>query len=221
MSEKPTIESLKEIASQLSKPVGELGLVTSRNMADNNGNMILQTIVEMELDEFESILEIGPAGGRHVSLLFTNIGNLDYYGIDISELMVEEASKTNAALSQSGNVTFTLTDGVTIPFADDFFSKAFTVNTVYFWADPKAYAKEIYRVLQPGAKFYLSFAARDFMQKLPFTGYGFTLYTEEEATALLLSAGFVVSTVKSHNEEVRVSPTTRAEREFIVITATK
>ncbi|MHA4895864.1 class I SAM-dependent methyltransferase [Pedobacter sp. PWIIR3] len=221
MSEELNIESLKEIASQLSRPIGEMGLVTSQNMADNNGNMILQTIAVMDLKQYESILEIGPAGGRHVSLLFTEIGNLDYYGIDVSDLMVEEASKINASLSQSGNVTFSLTDGETIPFADDFFNKVFTVNTIYFWNDPQAYAREIYRVLKPGAQLYLSFAEREFMEKLPFTQFGFTLYNVSQAKALLEMAGFSVTEVQAYAEQVKVNATTEIEREFMVIIATK
>ncbi|MGY4385843.1 SAM-dependent methyltransferase [Pedobacter sp. UYP24] len=221
MSQELNIESLKEIASQLSRPIGEMGLVTSQKMADSNGNMILQTIALMDLGQYESILEIGPAGGRHVSLLFTEIGNLDYYGIDISELMVVEASKINASLSQSGNVTFSLTDGETIPFENEFFNKVFTVNTLYFWKDPIAYAKEIYRVLKPGAQLYLSFAEREFMEKLPFTQFGFELYNKEETEHLLKMAGFTIAEAKTYVESVKVNEITEVEREFIVIIATK
>ncbi len=221
MPEELNIESLKEIASQLSNPIGEMGLVTSQNMANTNGNMILQTIAVMDLNHYESILEIGPAGGRHVSLLFTDIGNLDYYGIDISELMVEEASQINASLSQSGNVAFSLTDGETIPFANEFFNKAFTVNTLYFWKNPKAYAKEIYRVLKPGAQLYLSFSEREFMEKLPFTQFGFNLYNIQETKNILELAGFTIAEVKTYSEQVKMNTGTEIERQFIIIIATK
>ncbi|MES2826921.1 MAG: class I SAM-dependent methyltransferase [Bacteroidota bacterium] len=221
MSGELSIEDLKEIASQLSSPIGEMGLVTSKNMASNNGNMILQTIAVMNLKQYESVLEIGPGGGRHVSLLFTEIGNLDYYGIDVSQLMVEEATEINASLAESGNITFSLTDGETVPYADAFFNKIFTVNTLYFWKDPEVYAREIYRVLKPGGKFYLSFAPKSFMEQLPFTQYGFELYDLEKALSLLEVAGFKIDDTMHYNEQIKVSAEGTMDREFIVVIASK
>ncbi|RZK81144.1 MAG: class I SAM-dependent methyltransferase, partial [Pedobacter sp.] len=125
----------KSIADQLKCPTGDDGLTTAAHMAENNHNMILQTIAAMKLKEYDTVLEIGPGGGRHVGSLFNEIGNLDYYGIDISELMITEATKVNQSLLRAGNLTFSLSDGVTIDFSDNFFDKVFTVNTIYFWDD--------------------------------------------------------------------------------------
>ena len=71
---------------------------------------------------------------------------------------------------------YRLYDGGSLPFADASFHAAVSVNTVYFWQAPQAVLAELSRVLRPGGRLCLNFCERAFMQSLPFTGYGFTLY---------------------------------------------
>ncbi|RYD81064.1 MAG: methyltransferase domain-containing protein, partial [Sphingobacteriales bacterium] len=63
-----------------------------------------------------------------------------------------------------------------LPFKDQYFNKAFTVNTVYFWENPMAEMQEIYRLIKPGGAFILAFRPKHTMQNYPFTVYGFRMY---------------------------------------------
>lgn len=221
MSEPLNEEQLKAIASQLSCPTGEGGLRTAENMALHNDHMIGTTIAGLQLQTGNSVLEIGPGSGTHVNRLFDKAKNLSYSAVDISELMISEAMKNNTALVKNGQASFSLSDGKTLDFENNTFDKIFTVNTLYFWNDPVGYAGEIFKVLKPGGAFCLCFAPKEFMLKLPFTGYVFKLYTLEEAQVVLITAGFEIVNVGRHDEVVRSNAGETIKRDFIVITAGK
>lgn len=221
MNETPIEDQFKEIASQLSCPTGDGGLRTAENMALHNSNMIITAIDALDLQAGDAVLEIGPGSGTHLDKLFEKAANLTYSGVDISELMVTEAAKNNAALVESGAARFCHSNGEHLDFESAAFDKIFTVNTLYFWVDPVAYARELWRVLKPGGVFCLCFAPKEFMSKLPFTRYIFKLYTLEEAEALLTSAGFTIINSKQHKEVVKALSGESIDRDFIVLSCTK
>ncbi|MBB5636953.1 ubiquinone/menaquinone biosynthesis C-methylase UbiE [Pedobacter cryoconitis] len=221
MSETPNKPDFKEIAGQLGCPSGDKGLRTAESMAINNGNMITLTISELNLKPNDVVLEIGPGNGSHVIQLLKDIKYLLYYGVDISSLMISEAVKLNESFVTSGRADFSLSDGEKLNFAADFFTRIFTVNTLYFWRNPKAYAAEILRVLKPGGLFSLTFGSREFMEKLPFTQYDFQLYSQQEAEELLLSSGFKIRSVNLQTEKVRSNAGMDVERDIIIINAVK
>lgn len=212
----------KEIAGQLGCPNGDKEIKTAEMMAINNGHMIALTIASLNPKPNDVILEIGPGNGSHVVSLLAATKHLLYYGVDISTLMVQEAIKLNKEAVSSARADFSLSNGMQLNFAAGFFTKVFTVNTLYFWKDPKAYAVEILRVLRPGGLFSLTFAPRAFMEKLPFTQYDFRLYSREEAEDLLISSGFEIKEVHLHKEMVRSNAAgMEAERDIIIINAVK
>lgn len=221
MSEINDETQLMEIAKQLSCPSGEYGIMTARNMASHNNNMISEAILALNLKDKQRVLEIGPGGGEHVPNVLRQAKSLRYYGVDISELMVAESIKANLELTDSGQATFTLANGKTLAFFNEFFDCGFTVNTIYFWNEPKAYAQEIMRVLKPGGLFSVAFAPKNFMEKLPFTKYTFQLYSLEEAHALFVSAGFVIINSDSHLETITSNAGQTIDREFIILNLQK
>ncbi|WP_285056522.1 class I SAM-dependent methyltransferase [Pedobacter ginsengisoli] len=221
MSEIKDETQLMEIAKQLNCPSGEYGILTAQNMAMHNHNMISEAILVLGLTDDQRVLEIGPGGGDHVPKVFKQAKGLKYYGVDISELMVLESIKANQKMVNSGQATFTLANGKTLAFFNEFFDCAFTVNTIYFWNEPKAYAQEIMRVLKPGGLFTVAFAPKDFMEKLPFTKYTFKLYSLEEARALFVSAGFAIINSDSHQETITSNAGQIIDREFIILTLRK
>ncbi|MBB6498908.1 class I SAM-dependent methyltransferase [Pedobacter cryoconitis] len=220
MPEKLNESDLKELAGQLGCPNGEKGIKTANNMAVNNGHMISLSISAMNAGSNDVVLEIGPGNGAHVGDLLATNKHLLYYGVDISPLMISEANKLNQIAVSAGRADFSLSDGEKLNFADDFFSRVFTVNTLYFWKDPLAYTREILRVLRPGGTFTLTFAVRDFMKTLPFTKYDFQLYSLAEAESLSRKGGFEIRRVDIHQETVRSNAAgMRVEREITIITA--
>ncbi|MGX7835735.1 class I SAM-dependent methyltransferase, partial [Campylobacter fetus subsp. venerealis] len=91
---------------------------------------------------------------------------INYTGLEISETM-QNAGKINAEKPFQSRTQFELYDGLIIPFKAASFDSVFTVNTIYFWADPTQMATELYRVLAPKGTAAITFAHKSFMEKLP------------------------------------------------------
>jgi SAM-dependent methyltransferase len=213
----------KEIAAQLRKPTGQHGIATAERMSVNNEGMIKKCIDHLNIKDHNQVLEIGPGGGLHVPYVLEKAKHIVYTGADISDTMVALAKEQNATLVTNGTASFVqvaLKNGCAIlPFADNRFDGIFTVNTLYFWNDALAQAREIYRVLKPGATFSLCFATEEFMSILPFTQYGFNLYTVEKARMLLEAASFKIEDIIAEKENVTGPGGELFEREFIVMLA--
>lgn len=212
---------LKEMANQLSSPKGEDGKKTGERMAISNQNMIARTIHQLNLIKDDHVLEIGHGNGSHVKDLIAIATRLHYFGIDISETMNTEATRINKDLVKKNIVAFELSNGNDIDFPQASFDKIFTVNTIYFWEKPEAYAKEIYRVLKPGGSFCVTFGDKKFMEKLPFTKWKFQLYDKNTVSALLTNAGFMIAEVNEETETVKSNIGETIERDIVIIRAVK
>lgn len=207
---------LQELASQLRCPHGEDGIKVGEMMNFTNSNIILKTIESLSLKNGDVLLEIGPGNGQHVNDIIKAASGIQYNGIDISEIMVEEAQKTNVGLR---NVSFSLSDGKRIPFESDAFDKLFTTNTIYFWKNPAGYMAEIARVLKSGGIASIGFIPKSTMEKIPFAKYGFVLYDPKTVIGLLEDAGFIVEDIIADTELVLSNSGEKIEREIVIITA--
>jgi ubiquinone/menaquinone biosynthesis C-methylase UbiE len=210
---------LKNIAKQLSCPEGEHGVKTGEMMHASNIGMTSSAIDALDLKNNESVLEIGHGNGGHIAQLLSRAENLNYFGADISATIIVEAEKVNQDLIPGGKVHFKLTDGIILPFKNNQFDKIFTVNTIYFWSNPREYLNEIKRTLKPNGILALCFADKTFMQNLPFTSYGFTLYEVEEVKFLLKNGGFTIENILSKTEQIKSKTGEQVEREYHVMVA--
>jgi SAM-dependent methyltransferase len=77
-----------------------------------------------------------------------------------------------------------------LPLPANRFSKACTVNTIYFWPDPRGPLKEIHRVLRDGSRLALGFNPPQTLRKVPYTKYGFSFHEPGQVEDLLAAAGF-------------------------------
>ncbi len=112
---------------------------------------------------------------------------------------------------------FQLYDGDQIPFEAQSIDKVMTVNTIYFWKNPRQMAKEIHRVLKEGGCFVVAFAQQRFMETLPFAQYGFTFYDDEKVDELMHEAGFTIVEQSNVTEKVKSKDFQEVEREFTVM----
>lgn len=214
-------EELKEVARQLSNPDGETGIKTGERMNLSNAHMIGRGIESLNIKENEFVLEIGPGNGSHVNDILLIAGGINYSGVDISETMIAEAEKLNQNFIEDGTVSFSLSDGNSLPFSEKSFDKIVTVNTVYFWQNPVAYGQEVLRVLKPGGIFSLVFSDKSFMQQLPFTKFGFQLYDKYTAVELLENSGFTVIDTVEEMETTQSNLGEAVQRPIVIILATK
>lgn len=214
-------EDLKELAKQLGNPAGEIGIEVANMMNATNIDMTKYSIESLNLDVNDVVLELGHGNCGHLSYLMKQAENLKYFGLEISELMQQEAIKSNQNYIQNNSANFKLYNGTDIPFNDESFDKIFTVNTFYFWKNPDLLLNEIYRVLKPNGILALTFADKSFMEKLPFTSFGFNLYSLKDAEELLQKNRFKIPKSISQTEQVFSKTNEMVNRTFFTVLVKK
>ncbi len=214
-------KELQELALQLRQPQGDKGVKVAEMMNETNINMTLHSIKRLELQDGQRILELGHGNCGHLTQLLEQKKDLSYYGLEMSVLMQEEAQRLNPQFLDNGQASFYLYDGVHIPFEDNFFDKVFTVNTIYFWDDPRALLAELYRVIKPGGVLNITYAQGDFMKQLPFVEFGFTLYDDEKIKKLFDNTAFHPGGIETQTEIVKSKTGETVDRAFTTITMKK
>ena len=214
-------EELQAIASQLKHPTGEKGIEMGNMMNETNINMTHHSIRNLQIQSGDKILELGHGNAGHVEFLFEQAQNLKYYGLEMSELMYQEARQINRNFVSQKQAFFSLYDGNKIPFEDALFSKVFTVNTIYFWENPEQLLLEIYRVLQSKGILCITFAEESFMKQLPFTQFEFDLYSTEKAEKLIEKTPFKIIGKETLTEKVKSKTGELVDRDFTTLVLEK
>lgn len=214
-------EELKQLAAQLAHPRGDIGKDISRMMEQTNSNMTKQAIQSLSLQAGQQVLELGHGNAGHVSALFQEHPSLLYFGLDVSETMQQEAMRNNKEAVEKKSASFQIYDGKNIPFQEPVFDAIFLVNTIYFVQDPASLIHDLALILRPAGKLAITFADRTFMESLPFTAYGFTLY--EEAELRRLADNELLEYCDSHHgkEQVTSKAGDQVERQFTTLLWTR
>ncbi|WP_428230258.1 class I SAM-dependent methyltransferase [Flavobacterium sp.] len=214
-------EELQAIASQLKHPTGEKGIEMGNMMNATNINMTRHSVQNLHIASGDIILELGHGNAGHVAFIFEQAENIKYYGLEMSELMFQEARQINRNYVSQKQAFFSLYDGNIIPFEDHLFNKVFTVNTIYFWQEPEKLLSEIYRVLQPKGILCITFAEESFMKQLPFTQFEFELYSTEKAEKLIEKSPFKIINKETLTEKVKSKTGELVDRAFTTLVLEK
>ncbi|MFG4001199.1 class I SAM-dependent methyltransferase [Flavobacterium aquidurense] len=214
-------EELQAIASQLKHPTGEKGIEMGNMMNETNINMTRHSIQNLHIESGNTILELGHGNAGHVAFIFDQAENIKYYGLEMSELMFQEARQINRNFVSQKQAFFSLYNGTEIPFEDNLFNKVFTVNTIYFWQEPEKLLSEIYRVLQPKGILCITFAEESFMKQLPFTQFEFELYSTEKAEKLIEKSPFKIINKETLTEKVKSKTGELVDRAFTTLVLEK
>jgi ubiquinone/menaquinone biosynthesis C-methylase UbiE len=211
---------LRELASQLRKPEGNLGIQVAEMM--NKGNLVLNqwAIETLQLKEGDAVLEIGMGNGFFVHDILSVHPYITYKGIDYSELMIQEAIILNRDFVKNGRAAFFEGSSSALPFPDHSFSKIMAVNTIYFWEDHKKELSEMKRVLAPGGKIVFGLRNKKTMEHMPFTEYGFTKYNTIEVLRLLESHQLKIIDITEKKEPAYLFNGSMIEMENIIVSCT-
>ena len=194
----------KLMAKQLRHPSGILAKLTGNKMNTSNESLYQLVMNNLNLEDGDHLLEIGFGNGKFFHELYAKANNLQITGIDFSHEMVTQAVKNNTELFESGSLKVKVASSENLPFEDNSFDKIFCINVIYFWEMPELHLKEIYRVLKPGGKFYTGFRPAETMLQLPFTKYGFTLFSEDDWNKKLSDNHFnSISSVRTGEQSVK------------------
>ncbi|HEY3340610.1 MAG TPA: methyltransferase domain-containing protein, partial [Anaerolineae bacterium] len=100
----------------------------------------------------------------------------------------------NAASVRSGLVDLRYADSSSLPFGDAVFNKAFSIHSIYFWAQPLAALREVWRVLKPQGRLILTLLPKATPDEVG--TLSFKPYAGRELEEMLKSAGFRETEIK-------------------------
>lgn len=126
-------------------PRGLSGRIAGRLMASKDEQQ-RELVPLIELPESGSLCEVGYGPGVLLHLLHARFPAANFFGVDPSTVMVEQAAKAN--VDDGMDLRFGAV--ADLPFDDDMFDLTVSINTVQFWPDLTAGLREMSRVTRPG-----------------------------------------------------------------------
>lgn len=153
----------------------------------------------------DRILDIGSGLGGPARYMARRFG-CRVEGIDLTAEFCEVARLLTARLGLEERVSFRQGDALAMPFEDESFDGAYSMNVSMNIADKRALYRGIRRVLKPGAWLCLSEVAQgpggepDYPQAWAQTGASSFLSTPEDTRADLEASGFAVESLRDMTE---------------------
>lgn len=142
----------------------------------------------------KTILDVGCGTGNILNMILNKYNNVDVYGIDISDKMLEKAKEKLTVRAH-----LTLGDSEKLPYEDNKFDLIMCNDSFHHYPNPKNVLKEFFRVLKNGGMLILgdcwqptiSRAIMNFFIKFNITNCGdVKMYSEKEICNMLEVANF-------------------------------
>jgi ubiquinone/menaquinone biosynthesis C-methylase UbiE len=178
-------------SEQARRPDGLFGRMVMSIVFDR-GNAFLNDFVNelMSVQIDDRIIEIGHGTGKLIYRMAQHIDKGSIEGVDYSKVMVSIARKRNKKNITDGKVKILEGNFDEMPFEKESFSKACSINTLYFWPEPEHTTGKIAEILKSGGKLILAFEDIEQLKQRKLDQEVFHLYSTDEVKDLLINAGF-------------------------------
>jgi ubiquinone/menaquinone biosynthesis C-methylase UbiE len=182
------------ISKQFQNPEGLGGRFVSMIMNRQNRPLYDETIRLLSLADSDSVLDIGCGNGFVMNLLARQY-DAQFTGIDTSDSVIKAAIRRNRRFVANNKMRFSCQNASVMSFADGSFSKAYTINTVYFWNDLEGTMAEIRRVLKPGGLFINTLYTNETLARFSHTAFGYKRYAPQQLENAGANLGFTAKAV--------------------------
>lgn len=112
----------------------------------------LPALEQMQLAPTDNILDVGCGAGWLSRRLAKLVPQGRVVGMDVSVEMIRHARRASVDLE---NLMFVTGEVEEIPWESNFFTRAISVESSYYWPDPPAGVREMFRVLKPGGSAWI------------------------------------------------------------------
>lgn len=109
-----------------------------------------QAIAKMNIPTDAEVLDVGCGSGWAARLMAIRAIQGRVVGIDVSDEMIRVAEEQSRIYV---NIEYRVASAEALPFPDNSFTHAFSMESLYYYADIAQAVREINRVLQPGGLF--------------------------------------------------------------------
>ncbi len=176
------------IRRQLALPSGRGGRVVGALLNRINGRVNRLVVDALEINNGDRTLDLGFGGGVGIAALLASPA-AHVTGVELSEEMLAAARKRFAGPLGEGRLAIVQGTVGALPLADSSVDRILTVNTLYFWPDPEAGARELARVLAPGGRLIVAIDRPEAMVRRGMDRPPFRLYSGDELAAVLRAGG--------------------------------
>ena len=107
----------------------------------------LPVLEKMGLAATDNVLDVGCGSGWLARRLAKGAPEGRVVGMDVSDEMIRVARRTSIDFE---NILYATGEVGEIPWEANFFNHAISVESAYYWPEPAAGIREIFRVLRPG-----------------------------------------------------------------------
>jgi cyclopropane fatty-acyl-phospholipid synthase-like methyltransferase len=180
----------KIISMQFRKPKGILAHYAANFMKKNNQEYFDRVIEMLEIEDEDTLLEIGCGAGFAIDKIAAKNKNCRIDGLDFSSFMIRKAAKHNREHIKSGRVKLRCQNIYDKgPFEK--YSKIFAINVIYFWNDLYKIFVKIGNLLEGNGRFIVFMSSPERLNTVPFISLKvFKLYTLDYVKDTLLKSGF-------------------------------
>jgi ubiquinone/menaquinone biosynthesis C-methylase UbiE len=165
-------------------------------------------------------LEIGPGPGYLGLEWLHKTLNTTLKAVEISRGMIQLAEHHADEYNLRDRVTYLLGDAKNLPLEDGSFDAVFSSGSLHEWAEPVQIFNEIYRVLKPGGKYYISDLRRDLNPMMRFLIMKITepkeilpglisslnaAYTKKELEIIIAESAFKGAIIKNNPVDLEIT----------------
>ncbi len=112
----------------------------------------LPVLEKMQLAATDNVLDVGCGSGWLARRLAKRVPEGRVVGMDVSDEMIRVARRTSLDFE---NILYATGEVGEIPWEANFFNHAISVESAYYWPEPAAGIREIFRVLRPGGQAWI------------------------------------------------------------------
>jgi SAM-dependent methyltransferase len=179
------------LARQLHTPSGLLGSVVLPRLFNRRNAALNDLTLEcLALEPTDRVLEVGFGGGYLLGRMSAILTDGTLAGVDASPEMVGYCEKRFRSLIRGGRLDIRCASGEALPYPSASFTKACSVNTIFYWRDAGQAMSELGRVLVEGGRLVVCFTCKESLERRAFTRYGLRLFEIIEVWELIEAAGF-------------------------------
>jgi len=187
----------RRLGAQLRSPKGWCGHVAGAFMRFVNRGPNAAALGSLEVQATDDVLELGFGPGEAIRALARLAPHGRVWGVDQSAAMLAQARARNARGISLGRVRLLQATFDRLPVPDQSIDKVLAVNVAYFWDNPGAVLREIWRVLRPGGRISVYVTDEAVMRRWKFAGEDtHRLYDADKLAGLLGKAPFDAARVR-------------------------